>query len=67
MELGNSLLGKSVWVNWPHMFEARVVCLETDEGKVEFGGANKSDIVKSISDSTSQTIFTSLAESIADR
>ena len=65
--VGKSLLGKSIWVNWPHMFEAKVYSIETDVAKVELGGPNKTDVIETTNDADSQRVFQSLSESISDR
>lgn len=67
MALGEELLGQSIWVDWPHMYEAKVCTVETDDSKVELGGKDKSEIVKSGSEGNSQAVFMSLVESITER
>jgi len=64
--LAKKLLGESIWVNWPHMFEAKVTALETEEWRVELTGKNK-ETKKRKMDSTDEAIFMSNIESVTDR
>ena len=67
MALGAELLGQSIWVNWPHMYEAKVCTVETEDWKVELGGKNNGEIVKTGCEGNSQAVFMSLIESITER
>lgn len=74
LKLGEELVGQSIWVNWPHLYEARVVALETYNSRVENKESGPSRavtkanrLVEAPSDSRAQGIFMSLSEGFTER
>lgn len=67
MRLGEEMIGNSIWVNWPHMYEAKVVALETYESRVDCEERGSSKLVETASDSRSQGVFMSVLEGFTER
>lgn len=67
MKMGEELIGQSIWVNWPHMFEARVISLESHDHRVDREGKDNSKLIVTASDERKSSIFLSLTEGIAER